>query len=112
MPIVRSPSQLAKARKNARIVPRPNNDIEEKILNIAESNASMAVDQRNEYPNIEEAFHNYLQNVDDTMNEEHLPYEAHDFAYPAYVAYFALEADRRKIKVPDALLGIERRYGE
>ena len=116
MPIVRSPSQLAKARKNARIVRKPEGEAEERILDIADSNASLAVDQRLTYDNIEEAFECYLQNLFDTMDEEHIlesPYGfARDFAYDTYRARFAQEADRRKIKVPDALLGIEKRYEE
>jgi hypothetical protein len=131
----RTPYELGKARKFARKVQEttlcancckdvpiedgatcqgcgtPVNSKLVSVCAIIESNATMAIDQHHEYATLEEAFDVYYDNVADTIDEQGLmTYYNEGFhrnSLPMFRAYFALEADRQGVKVPDKLLGIE-----
>lgn len=79
-----------------------------KMHGIIESNAEMALDQHQSYPSIEDAFWSHVDNVSDALAEEGLKEFILHWPLSVFIAYFAQEADRQGIKVPDVLLGIER----
>jgi hypothetical protein len=82
------------------------------VCEIIRSNAVMGLDQHRAYATIEDAFENYYENVADSIDEipglmDYYNNTFHRNARPMFIAYFAREADRQGVKVPDKLLGIE-----
>ncbi len=93
--------------------------VDEKLVHLYEiiaSNAEMAVDQRQTFESLEHAFDSHFENVRDTCDDDGRAmrdfYDGFSRSWDLYRAYFAREADRQHVKVPDKLLGIEYRKGE
>jgi len=77
--------------------------IETKAREIIESNAVMAVDQRHDYDDLQDAFDSYYDNVNDSCDEIISIY-ARDLPFCAYNAYreaFMTEAKKCNVDTTD-----------